>query len=481
MAAASGDAPAKACDVVALVKRFAKPSTSFEGHDRARMAKLCETLKYFMRADFKAFVCKRSSEPLLLVYSADATPASTKEVFMRSLGAHTVRRSGRCSRDLLVQRLFVLAGDGSCKVLLDEPKTLGSKCAWAHVQAYTELAVQPRSLSHRAIVVHHYVWDRAVQSACEQKVHVVQKAMKFESAAVADLPPVVVEKLNWITSSACLCHDAHNALKWCILEYTAEPQVLRGLFVCIESLRNGFSLLMRNLRPWLREVVAYRDRPEFPHRQLWQLLGVDPNIADIAEELQLMFEDGKLCVARKFENSASLWESIELVLLSIWAFRKYSDSRWLSLGPSCRCLMAAQVVGVHDFVKWIVARPENSRYYIGGFVEHWSSAVAHLAAVVATASFPADAALAAMMEDDRVAMTVEAIEEDIKAEVKYVQSLPDEVWDVLGSRSMWDGTALRHAGVAGSLTAASFLFWRFEFLHHWPWSLVRGNLDALVT
>lgn len=120
-------------DVAAgLIRTFSKPSTSFSSHEHDRMAKLCEVVKAFLRADMAAFVCAHHSDALLFFYSADATPMSTKEIYEKSMGVHKVRRKGRAMKELLVQRLFALAGNGHCKVLLDEPRPMADKTAWTH-------------------------------------------------------------------------------------------------------------------------------------------------------------------------------------------------------------------------------------------------------------------------------------------------------------------------------------------------------------
>jgi hypothetical protein len=135
--------------------------------------------------------------------------------------------------------------------------------------------------------------------------------------------------------------------------------------VCIESLLNWFSLLLKYVRAWLHEVVEYEDQPWFPHRALWTLLAVGTNIAEISEDLQLRYEGGKLKVAQQWRGNADTYDSIELVLTHIWALRKYSDSRWLSMGPSTRGLLAAQICGTREFVEWLLRTPSNSRFLLG--------------------------------------------------------------------------------------------------------------------
>ena len=74
-------------------------------------------------------------------------------------------------------------------------------------------------------------------------------------------------------------------------------------------------------------------------------------------------------------------------------------------------------------------------------------------------------------------MSIDSLEEDILVEVNYVHSLAGPLWDRIGQKCKWDGTSLRHAGMAGSMTSASFIMWRLQYLHELPWTLCRGNID----
>jgi hypothetical protein len=196
---------------------------------------------------------------------------------------------------------------------------------------------------------------------------------------------------------------------------------------------------MKNVRAWLHEVVEYEDQPWFPRRALWALLAVDTIIAEIAEDLQLRYEGGKLKVAQTWRGDADTYDSIELVLTHTWAFRKYSDSRWLSMGPSTRGLLAAQICGTREFVEWLLRKPISSRFYLGGFLDCFTQDVVRLAAVVGTSSFPADAALTNLMDDPRLAMNIDSLEADVLQEVSYAHSLPVAIWELLASRCMRGG------------------------------------------
>ena len=147
------------------------------------------------------------------------------------------------------------------------------------------------------------------------------------------------------------------------------------------------------------------------------------------------------------------------------------------MGPSTRGLLAAQICGTREFVEWLLRKPSNSRFYLGGFLDYFTQDVARLVAVVGTSSFPADAALDNLMDDPRLALNIDSLEADVLQEVSYVHSLPAATWELLAPRCMWDGFSLRHAGMSASLTSAGFVFWRLRYVRALPWTLVRGDVD----
>jgi hypothetical protein len=56
------------------------------------MAKVCEVFKAYLKLDMIAFTTRYLDEPLIFFYSADATPVTTKDVFLKMAGDLKVRR-----------------------------------------------------------------------------------------------------------------------------------------------------------------------------------------------------------------------------------------------------------------------------------------------------------------------------------------------------------------------------------------------------
>lgn len=60
--------------------------------------------------------------------------------------------------------------------------------------------------------------------------------------------------------------------------------------------------------------------------------------------------DFTLC---KVGEGFDLIESIATTLLAVWRFRKFTESRWLTVGTSCRTLVAAVILGFDDLFREI--------------------------------------------------------------------------------------------------------------------------------
>ena len=97
------------------------------------------------------------------------------------------------------------------------------------------------------------------------------------------------------------------------------------------------------------------------------MLNVDPWCVDLLEELQMRVDDGVLKVSEAFKDRGDTLQLITTCLLQLLCFRRFSDSRWLTLGDACRALVAAELCGLSSLVKAILDDPGRSNYYIGGF------------------------------------------------------------------------------------------------------------------
>lgn len=441
------------------------------------MSRCAEVLKRFLHLELRSFLQRHKNSPLLFFYSSDCTPASTMEGWARDWEGLRVRRRGRQSVELLQHRLFCMNSAGESRVVLDEPRPLSDKTSWTHLEAYRTLCAQPRAAGHEGLCIEHFVWDRAVAAPTFRHVRQLHKAteeaMRRKSRSAA---PDLMSLLSWQTTSACANHDIHNGLKWSIMSLTADVGVLRGAFICVESLRNSYSSLVQHVTKWVAGILTFEDWGDFPAQQYYTVVGLEPATIELAMTLQARYHQGRFLVSKRYEGCEEVLDMVVTLLLATWSFRKWTESRWLSMGPSCRIMLAALGFGLKPFVSWCLAQPGQSRYYLGGFEDYASPEVLRLVAVIATSSFVADAALTSVLEDDRLARSVDTLQSDMLEELAYISGIPDSIWAFLGEVVVIPGQLMKHQAMSAGLVSAGFIIWRMRFLYRPPWVWCRGDI-----
>lgn len=91
--------------IVSLVLSFADVSRNLSSSDRHVAARLCEAGKAFLQERARRVVAEACGHAVLLSYSSDGTPLSTKERFTAKVGGRTlcgkvVRARNFCARRL---------------------------------------------------------------------------------------------------------------------------------------------------------------------------------------------------------------------------------------------------------------------------------------------------------------------------------------------------------------------------------------------
>ena len=127
--------------------------------------------------------------------------------------------------------------------------------------------------------------------------------------------------------------------------------------------------------------------------RLWVLLGLSPSLCDQLVDLELRWEFGSLCVHARHRDDTTIIQRIEMILLMVWDFREWTDSRWLTLGPCCRSLRAATLLGLDSLVHYTLQQPHVSGFQLGMY--EFDQDIANFVTQVAASSHVSDAALAA--------------------------------------------------------------------------------------
>ena len=281
--------------IAAQYLEYARAQKVLTRSEAEHCAQLCNAAWVLMLQNAKELVLEAGDSPVLYTYGSDATPiiATTTVQFKVGDLVHS-RRAGH-PEEYLVQRGFVKCyGPGeqvSVRGLFKPPVPLTEgKSAWHAFTAMTELFPMIRRVPFKGLIVSHYTFDRALFSSLERKarqrhqLYYERQADGPERSGAAAL----AELTDWVVSTPCACHDAHNALKWALHPFAAEePDTVSHLHVCVQALRNGFSLLHGRLPSFIVAHLDYQNLEDDTQHlyTYWTSLGLT---SEVAEEAQLL-------------------------------------------------------------------------------------------------------------------------------------------------------------------------------------------------
>eukprot|EP00971_Amphidinium_carterae_P303291 6026661-Amphidinium_carterae.1 len=90
----------------------------------------------------------------------------------------------------------------------------------------------------------------------------------------------------------------------------------------------------------------------------------------------------ELVVSREVADRVTLMDDVCNALLYIMAFKRATESRWVSIGAVCRTIRAARLCGLDGLLEHVLNQSLTSHYYIGG-VARMSSEVMMYVAIAA--------------------------------------------------------------------------------------------------
>ena len=458
------------------------------GGDEA--AKLCELAKHFLKNRAKHFVSGAQGRPLLYSYQADGTPmlVQATHVAQRASGQHVVRTAGR-GLELLLQRVFLKtiapSGEHLVTAYFRDPVPLDNgKGAWPCFTAACECFPMLKTMGHMGISISHYCFDRALYSSLGRILR--QRHMLYHEMAISgssnEGEAILSQMTDWVVTTACANHDCQNALKWGLAWLQTSEDLTKKLHIAIASLRNGYDLLLKHLLNFVLEYLQLVDDDFEVANSLetyWACLGVEPEVASDLSRLGLRWHQGKLLLFRSAASTHGFMDSIRAALLSVFRFKSFTDSRWVTVGEACRSLVASLSLGLMGLVQMIRKDPKASDYYIGGFGQ-LDNEVIKYAIVASIVTNVCDNFLIALLEDDRVVRRLSELEDLLKEEVMWLTGITDPIWGLLSEL-----LADRHPMELRSscLRAASIIhaFIDFKVLRAaraLPWSLAQGDIKA---
>ena len=371
---------------VECARHFSSVSSNLKGHELDQVEKFCEVSCFYLRHTAEEFVRERLEVPLLFQYGNDSTPSQTLGTYRCDSVAFTkpFYRRGRGGKDFLAEKLFITDGD-KVVVVFTDPHELDDKTAWTAFEASRRLFPLPRQLGHRSITVLAHIYDGAlfltVVRHQRQRVEAVQlqEASRQQwSAGHASL----MDLFTWLVAACCINHVVHNGLKWSVSGFINDPSCMRSAYIAVASLRTSFTTLAEHAASWVQVRIEFEDWESLARPTLWELLVSDPELRAVLTHMQLRFSAGRLRVARSYLGSTTVVNEVVTVLLRLWQFHNFCDSRWCTLGPVARTMVASLLLGLPDLVAYILADAQAKKHYIACFSSHCTTQVKHLFSIV---------------------------------------------------------------------------------------------------
>jgi len=193
--------------------------------------------------------------------------------------------------------------------------------------------------------VTHVAAGRAVLSAlCRALQHRRQAFYTLGIGPPLGPEALYLEQQDFMVATGCGCHDVHNALKWSLAMHTVGDDITDSLHIAVASLRNSFEGIVSTLHAFLLRHLNFKAAgPSLRQERtaFWQALDVPVGILEAVVGVDPWWEDDYLYVSDHLSGEPSMLATISSVLLGLARWRPFNESRWCSMGPSCRALMVS--------------------------------------------------------------------------------------------------------------------------------------------
>ena len=256
------------------------------------------------------------------------------------------------------------------------------------------------------------------------------------------------------------------------------------MFIAVASLRNAFDLLHGHLSAFLRRCLEPVEEPgDYGESyRYWTDIGVESGVADQLAELSVRWHNGRLRVRAGDDaaSHASLVDRVIALIMAVFRLRKCAESRWCTVGDSCRSLLAAMSVGLDGLVGVVRADPRASDFHIHGYARLAGPARKYCA-IAGMSCTVTDSFLLELLEDDRVGARVDELEATMTEELGWLSGVKHSTWArvavlVAEEYSPYD---LRSEVLEAASLAASFVHRSvIKPARRCPWSLARGDIQA---
>jgi len=307
--------------------------------------KITEMSKDFMLQLLKDAVKEAADGPALRQYMCDGTPELTVHREVRKFGNIKNRikivRSGKRGVEFMLDRCYVLVQHPTkgllVRVAIRDPIPLvWGKTAWHYFANQTSVCPTLRQMGHRGLAIEHYMFDGLMYTAQTRISFQYHQSLKIGFGKTPEESELLWE-MEWLVGNLCTMHVGHNGLKWSAWIYWNQADLMKNMYNCVEALRDGFSQILDEIRPWLQSVTRFvapspEERTD-DFYEFWTVLGLEAGeLLDVVCEMRLRFRDGWLEVDVAFEGAPETLDTLITIVHWICRFREFKNARWLTMG-----------------------------------------------------------------------------------------------------------------------------------------------------
>ena len=399
-----------------------------------------------------------------------------------STPGRALKRAGLATSEAYLQRSLFMSGNADAGFQwahkVHAPLIISGKTAW-HQWSCVQGVGSLLELRHEGLAVTVYVFDRAVLDSLSKKLHQTHEHRR----ATLQLPPSPTSPTDrdWVFTLGCAVHDAHNALQWAMAMTCDVPSCCSSLRSLLQCLRNWLPIIHEHLGDFLSVHVDFRDgdRDEELCQLYWASLGVGVDWLPLAVALDPVWQHDRLWINPKWRDNKDTLETLVSFYLYCFRFRQATESRWLSIGIACRCVLLSIPLGLPYLLEWLEEHTKVPDHEAKGWSNFFVGEVPLFVALCAFASRIADVAITRLLEDDRVMMVYQDLKDAVELEVSLLQEIPLKVWEWVADAVVpqYGHLELRSTTLMASMTSLGYFSFKvFRHVTACPWRLCLGDV-----
>lgn len=157
------------------------------------------------------------------------------------------------------------------------------------------------------------------------------------------------------------------------------------------------------------------------------MLGVEDDVREVLVKYRVRLVAGKLHVHSLYRFDGQSFADLASAYTAVWRFKKFSESRFLSLAHSSQALIAGELLGLRSLAARLRADQSCSQYYIKG-CDRLGPAARELAAVATLSSASRRISLLLAMDDDRLMRRFDIFKMTIESSLEFVDHISFNVF-----------------------------------------------------